>query len=786
MTGAQEAIVDHRGAVLCGPGDMAGGEDMSTAGGRSFGDHLHELRTRRQLTQEALADLTGLSVRTLRYLESGRIRQPRRDTVQRLTDGLELAPAERRVLEEALTAATTSRMMRPEAAAYLTWLPPDVPFFVGREEQLRDMDRLISRPHLSSEALTTAVVSGVAGIGKSALAVHWGHRNRDAFPDGQLYLNLRGFDPYGPPMPPVDAVRIFLSALRVPPQRIPSGLTERIGLYRTITSDKRILVILDNARDADQVRPLLPGGAGPRVVVTSRNPMLGLVATDAARPIVLDILRHPEARELLRQRLGHDRIDDQDEAVSDIISRCACLPLALALVTARAATHPRYALGDLADELRRAADTLDVIVSDEAASDLRTVFSWSYRSLTQEAARTFRLLGLHPGPDVSLDAVASLVGLAPAVARPLLGQMAGAGLVAEPVPGRFVMHDLLRAYAGELSALESPEQRRRATARVLDHYLGTAIGADRRMDPHRDAIDIAPIGDGVALTPVPDRQTAQAWLDAEHQVLVRMVSAAADAGLDVHAWQLAWALVEYLDIQGYWNDIARTQRMALAAAGRLGNRDAEGRALRQLANADIQMGNLDLADQHLQQSLQLSAARQDDAGQANTHINLAVLRERQERFGDANAHALRALELYRRAGHRVGEGIALNSLGYGYALAGDLPRALRCCTEALAVNNEIDHRKNKAHTFDSLGYIYAQLHDFDKSAGYYREALMLFREFGNRYNEADALINLGDVARDSGDGSAAKAAWRKAAAILDEIDHPRADQVRERLATAAI
>jgi tetratricopeptide (TPR) repeat protein/transcriptional regulator with XRE-family HTH domain len=781
--GSQEAIVDHGDAILSDPGDLPGGEDAVTATDHPFGDFLHELRTGRQLTQEALADLSGLSVRTLRYLESGRIGQPRRDTVQRLAAGLELAPAERRLFEAAVTGAPPGR---PEASAYLTWLPPDVPSFIGRESQLRDLDGLTSQPHLSPQPPMTALVWGAAGIGKSALAVHWGHRNRDAFPDGQLYVNLRGFDPTGPPMLTADAVRILISALGVPPQRIPGGLAERIGLYRTLVSGQRLLVILDNARDADQIRPLLPGGTGSRVVITSRNPMVGLVATDAAQPIVLDVLSRAEARELLRQRLGPDRIGDHDEAVSDIISRCACLPLALALVSARAAAHPRSALSDLAGELRRAADAFDVIFSDEPASDLRTVFFWSYRSLTPTAARTFRLLGLHPGPGISLDAVASLAGLAPAMTRSLLGQVIGAGLVAEPTPGRFVMHDLLRAFAGELSGLESPEQRRRATARVLDHYVGTVISADRRMAPHRQAIDLAPMEDGVALTAVPDQKTAQAWLDAEYPVLVQMVVAAAAAGLDVHAWQLAWGLVEYFVVQGYWSDLAGTHRTALAAAGRLGDREAEGRILRQLAHADFQLGNLDEADEHLQRALQLCADRQDVVGQADAHSSLAALRGQQERFDDVNDHALQALELYRRAGHRAGEGIALNSLGYGCALAGDLPAALRYCTEALTVNDEGDNRKSKAYTFDSLGYIYAQLADFDHAVEHYREALMLFREFGDRYGEADELVKLGDVARDRGDGSGAKEAWLEAAAILDDMDHPLADEVRERLTSATI
>lgn len=756
-----------------------GHEDLAPGSGPSFGDRLRELRTRLRLTQEEMAERTGLSVRTLRYLETGRIRQPRRATVQRLTDGLDLGPQERGLLRDALAGAAPDPVPQPESP-YLTWLPPDVPFFVGRAEHLRALDQLIAGP---AAALTTAVVSGAAGTGKSALTLHWGHRNRKAFPDGQLYLNLGGFDPSGPPVAPADAVRVLLSALGVPAQRIPGSLAERTGLYRTLTSARRILVVMDNARDADQVRPLLPGGPEARVVITSRNPMVGLVATDAAQPVRLEVLSRAEARQLLVQRLGADRVDEHGEAVSDIISRCACLPLALALVAARAATHPRYALGELAGELRRAVGALDVIVSDEPASDLRTVFSWSYRSLAPNAARMFRLLGLHPGPDISVDAVASLAALPPARTRPLLVQLTVAGLAAEQAPGRFVMHDLLRAYAGELSVLESPDQRRSAQARLLDHYLGTTFAADRRMEPDRDAISITPPAGGVTLTPVPDRQRAQAWLGAEQPVLVRMVPGAAAAGLDVHAWQLAWSLVNYLAVQGYWTDLAATQRTALAAAGRLGDRAAEGQALRQLAQAEFQLGDLSGADQHLQRALQLCAGRQDAVGQASTHISLAILRGRQERFGEMTGHSRQALDLYRRAGHRVGEGIALNSLGYGHALAGDLEQALRYCTDALAVIEMANH-KSLAHTYHSLGYIHAQLHDPGASACFYQQAALLYRQFGDRYNEADTLISLGDVARDGGDGPAAEAAWQAATAILDDLDDPRAGDVRERLRTA--
>jgi len=421
-----------------------------------------------------------------------------------------------------------------------------------------------------------------------------------------------------------------------------------------------------------------------------------------------------------------------------------------------------------------------VIVSDEPASDLRTVLTWSYRSLAPDAGRMFRLLGLHPGPDISLDAAASLAALTPALARPLLVQLTAAGLAAEQSPGRFVMHDLLRAFAGELAALESAGQRRDAQARLLDHYLRTAIAADRQLEPGRDRIEVVPAASGVTLTLVPDRGSAQSWLDAEHAVLTRMVPAATAAGLDAHAWQLAWSLVNYLCVQGYWTDLAAAQHTALAAAGRLGDRVAETLVLRQLAQAEFQLGDLSGADQHLERALQLCAGRRDAVGQASTHISLGILRGRQERFGEMTAHSQQALALYRQAGHRVGEGIALNSLGYGHALAGDLEQALQYCTEALAVIEKTNHR-SLASTCHSLGFIHAQLDEPGASAGFYQQAVLLYRQFGDRYNEADTLISMGDVARDSRDQPAAEAAWQAAAVILDDLGDPRAGEVRQRL-----
>jgi hypothetical protein len=316
-----------------------------------------------------------------------------------------------------------------------------------------------------------SAVSGTAGVGKTALAVYWAHQVADRFPDGQLYVNLRGFDPSGSVMHPAEAVRRFLDALNVPPERIPVDLDAQAVLYRSQLAGKRMLVVLDNARDTAQVRPLLPGAPGCLVLVTSRNQLTSLIAGDGARPISLDLLTDEEARQLLARVLGVDRVAAEPAAVAEIITRCARLPLALALVAARAAVGPHGELQLLAEELRDTQQRWQLLTGDEPTTNVQAVFSWSYQALTPHAARLFRLLGLHPGPDIAAAAAASLAGLPPSTVRPMLAELVRASLLAEHSPGRYAFHDLLRAYATDLAQrTDSDRQRHAATARILNHY----------------------------------------------------------------------------------------------------------------------------------------------------------------------------------------------------------------------------------------------------------------------------------------------------------------------------
>jgi hypothetical protein len=386
-------------------------------------------------------------------------------------------------------------------------LPPAPRLFLGRADELAALDRFAGRGDAPAGAVTCAI-GGTAGIGKTTLAVHWAHRVADRFPDGQLYANLGGFGP-GSPVPVTDAVRGFLEAFAVPPQEIPTTPEGQIGLYRSLLAGRRILVLLDNARDADQVRPLLAGSTGCLTLVTSRSQLFGLIAIEGAHWLSLDLLDRSQTRAMLADRIGPDRVAAEPEAVDRIVAVCAGLPLVIAIVAARAASHPGFPLAALAGELTGARGLEAFTIGDQAL-DVRTVLSWSYRGLDPAAARLFRQLGRHPGPDIGTAAAASLAGVPAGEARPLLRGLAEAHLLTEHRPGRFAYHDLLRAYAEELAEeQDSVDDRRAATHRTVDHYRRTAEAAARLLDPRRPVPDPPAPAPGVypeAVADAPERR----------------------------------------------------------------------------------------------------------------------------------------------------------------------------------------------------------------------------------------------------------------------------------------
>jgi DNA-binding SARP family transcriptional activator len=482
---------------------------------------------------------------------------------RRLADELATEPAlELRELEAAILRQSASldppghaeaperRSVTEGAAEVPRQLPADLGGFVGRLDHLADLDRQLEN---SRDGVTIRVISGTAGVGKTALAVHWAHRVAHRFPDGQLYVNLRGFDPAGAPMAPAEAIRGFLEAFGVPAARIPSGPDARAALYRTIVAGRRLLILLDNAADADQLRPLLPGAPCSLVVITSRDQLRALSVTDGAHPHPLDLMTRDEAREMLGRRIGATRLAAEPAAADDIIDGSYRLPLALAVVAARAATYPRLPLAALAAELRDDRGALQALAGGEAAVDVRAVLSWSYRQLSPDAARLFRLLGLHPGPDLTAAAVASLVALPPSRTPALLAELIRTNLVGQPVPGRYAFHGLLRTYAWELTEhTETARQRRSAIRRLLDHYTHTADAANRLLGPTCDDAPPGPVEPGVTPEPLSDEAHALAWFMAERRVLFAAVALAARYDLQGPSRRLASALAAFSAKQGDW------------------------------------------------------------------------------------------------------------------------------------------------------------------------------------------------------------------------------------------
>jgi DNA-binding SARP family transcriptional activator/tetratricopeptide (TPR) repeat protein len=660
-------------------------------------------------------------------------------------------------------------------------LPLDAQGFSGRRDELGILqDTLSARSAGPDETVPIVIVSGTAGIGKTALAVRFGRQVAKRFGDGQLYVNLRGLDPATPPMEPAEVLRFFLDALGVPPPRIPAGTDGRAALYRSLLDGKRMLIVLDNARDVAQVRPLLPGAPGSLVVVTSRNEMTGLVAAEGAVPVTLDVLSDDEAREMLVRRLGQDRTAAEPEAADEIISSCARLPLALGIAIGRAAARPKRSLAELAAELRDARGRLDVLEAD-AATNVRAVFSWSYDQLSEPAARMFRLLGLHPGPDISLSAAASLAGMTRAQAGAALRELTRAHMAAEYLPARFTFHDLLRAYAvDQAERHDSTDERRAAVHRVLDHYLHTAMAASQRFAPSRSALRLTSPQPGVLPADVTDKDQAMAWFDAEVAVLLALIGYADANGFDVHAWQISWALSPFFSRRGRWRDYVAAQEMALAAARRLDDTLALAHSHYLLGHAQAD-DDYDAAEPNVRQALEKFRKLGDRANEAFVLNGLANMLAKQDRYPEALAVALDALRMLKAVGHWWTQATLENLVGWLYAHLGQYDQALTHCQRALSLHRDSGHRGGTADTLDSLGYIYLHLGDFGPAKTHYAKAIEAYREINSPFGVGNSLAGLGDALLAEGAPSAAGAAWREAVAILDRLPHPLADEVRGRL-----
>jgi tetratricopeptide (TPR) repeat protein len=766
-------------------------------GGTGFGALLRACRLAAGLSQQELAEVSGMSVREISNLERGRTRRPYPDSVCRLADGLSLRD---QVRWEFVTAAGR-RLVGGTAASHIPMgqlvqagggravprqLPGSVRQFVGRDSELAELTALLDNAGARTPAaVVISAIGGTAGVGKTALAVHWAHEVAERFPDGQLYVNLRGYDPSERPVQPAEALRGLLNAMGVPAERIPVGLDAQAGLYRSLLAGRHLLVLLDNARDEQQVRPLLPGSSGCLVLVTSRSQLPGLAATENAYLLDLDVLPDADARQMLAARLGARRAAAEPDAVTEISELCARLPLALAVGAARAAARPGLPLSALAAELRDAQSRLDVLDLGDEAANVRAVFSWSTEQLSPAAAQMFRLLGLHPGPDITAAAAASLSAVPLAQARQTLGELTRAHLITEPSASRHAFHDLLRGYATEQArAAYTETDRATAIGRVLDHYLHTAHHAALLLGPERDGITVAPPLPGVMPERITTSRAAMAWFEAEHKVLLASVGLAAEMRFDSHAWQLPWALRDFLDRRGHWHDWAAVQRTAMDAVGRLGDTAGQAVTCRLAASPCLRLADYDQARAHLMTALGLYRQLGDTVGQARTHQVLSITCDQQRRFTDSVHHDQQALRLFQAAGHRAGQAHALNALGWTYILLGDPQRGRTFCYRSLVLSAQLSDRVGEAHTWDSLGYAEYQLGRHHEATACYQRALRSFREFGDRFREAETLARLGDTRQASSDSHGAEQAWRQALAIYQDLQHPDAAQMHSKLSSA--
>jgi DNA-binding SARP family transcriptional activator/Tfp pilus assembly protein PilF len=675
--------------------------------------------------------------------------------------GAELVRAQQKVLRHSIG---TPVPVRPVPAQ----LPADLGQFTGRAAELDRLDALLD----VDTTAPIAAVSGTAGVGKTVLTVHWAHRVRQRFTDGQLYVNLRGFDPVVPAVPADEALRGFLDALGVAPDRMPATPAECAGLYRSLLAGRRVLVVLDNAPNADHVRPLLPGTPGCVAVVTSRDALVGLVGAEGAEPVRLAPFTADTAVEFLRRRLGTGRSTVDAEAVADIAARCAGLPLALAVVAARAATNPDLPLDAVAAELdvRRGLEPLS---GGDPKLDVRAAFDCSYRGISAPAAELFRLLAVHPGVDVALPAAARLTGVPVERVRSALAELVGASLLTEHLPGRFMFHDLLRAYAVErLHAADSGRARAAAWHRLLDWYLAVAVGADPRLTARAARRDIR--ADPVA-------KSSLGLLDGERHNFAAVVAQAARTGDDAAAWRIAYVLGGYFQLRGDGPDSLAVYQHGLVAAERVGDHAVQAALHNSVAIGHGVARRFTEAIEHLSKAYALLG--DDPDRQAAILVNVARIETDLGLFDDALRSYERSLELTLASGDDWRVPALLNNIGFVYIKAGELDRALEYLDRALPLARERHDRGSEANTLDSIGLVHLARGELTSAETCFRAALEALRDAETSVEEAATLTNLGETRLRLGDPVGAAALFAVAADRYRALGNAHGEaSVRERMA----
>ena len=724
---------------------------MTDQPGPDLGGLLRELRVTARLTQEELAEAAGLSPRTVSDLERGVSRRAHKDTARLLADALGLAGPARARFE----AVARGRGAGPGAVAAATrTLPRDIASFTGRQ---RELDQLAEAAAGAGGVVGICAVGGMAGVGKTAFAVHAAHRLADRFPGGQVFLPLHGHTPGQAPVEPADALASLLLTAGVPAGQIPPGLEARMALWRDRLAGQQLLLVLDDAASSEQVRPLLPGVGGSLVLVTSRR---HLSALEDATAVSLDTLPPGEAAGLLVRLAGRAGLSAEDPAVAELTGLCGFLPLAIGMVARQLHHHPAWTAAGRAAELAAAVDRLELMATENLS--VAAAFSLSYADLTGDQQRLFRRLGLHPGDGIDGYAAAALDGAGLAMARRGLEALYDQYLIAESAQGRYRMHDLIREHARALAGRLDPDaDRDQATTRLLDYYQVAATRADaliaRQSRP-------GPAGGAVlAAVPVLDgREQALAWARAERASLLACLDHAAGTGQHARVIALTAGLAGLLRRDGPWAEVTARHTAAVQAARHLGDRLGQAGALTDLGDVRRLMGEYPAAAQALEQALGIYRDLGDRLGQAGALNDLGIVRRLTDDYPAAAQAHEQALGIYRDLGDRLGQANALHNLGAVRRATGDYPAAAQAVEQALGICRDLGDRFGQAHALLQLGVVRGMTGEYPAAAQALEQALGICRDLGDRLGQANALCYLGDVRRLTGEYPAAAQALQQA------------------------
>ena len=741
----------------------------------SFAGLLRRLRDDAGLTQEELAEAASLSPRSVSDLERGVNQTARHETARLLAGALGLTGSQRALFEAAARGrAPASQVLAAgegaAAAAATRTLPRDIASFTGRAAELAQLaDAVAGAAAAGGGVIGIHAIGGMAGIGKTAFAVHAAHRLAGAFPDGQFFLPLHAHTPGQRPVEPVDALASLLLSAGVAAQQIPPGLQARAARWRDYLAGKKVLLLLDDAAGHEQVTPLLPGTAGSLVLVTSRR---HLTALEDATAISLDTLTPGEAAALLARLAGRPGLRSGHGPAGQITRLCGYLPLAIGMLARQLHHHPAWTAADLAADLATAAGRLELMRAENLS--VAAAFDLSYQDLTAGQQRLFRLLGVPPGTDIDAYAAAALDGTGLAAARRHLESLYDHYLLTEPARGRYRLHDLLREHARALASTGDPADADAAAGRLLDYYLHTAAAAGRHIET-RNITAAPPLpGEPPAVTPpLSTAGQATAWLDAERANLDAAAGYAAGNGRPGHAIAIPAAISGFLFAQGHWNQSAALHRAALAAASQAGDRAGQAGALNELGILQRQTGDFPAAAASYHQALKLYKDLGDRLGQAGALDNLGRVQLDTGDYPAAAASHQQALALYRDLGHQAGQASATTNLGTVQALTGDYPAAAASHQQALALYCDLGHRLGQAVSTSNLGTVQFRTGDYPAAAASMAQALGMHRDLGDRLGQAIAIANLGLAQFRTGDYPAAAASMAQALGMCRNLGDRR-------------